>query len=165
VFPFNALLILSFPWLWAKWLLLEAWVERCTDPPDVKPPKLPRYGVGRRSRKRGMDSWDRLANWRLARGKNLTGSILRNARRYIAAKQHYEACMRKTAVARAAVSYSTNLTFRGVLPLLLVTCTCFMATAVATPDLLEATRVLTSSLAAHEIQGLGGYRFRSRLMV
>jgi hypothetical protein len=131
----------------------------------VEPPKLHRYGVGRRSRKRGMDPWHRHANWRLARGKTLTGSILRNARRYLAAKQHFETCMRKTSIARAAVSYSTNLTFRGVLPLLLVTCTCFIATAVATPDLLEATRLLTSSLAAHEIQGLGGYRFRSGLLL
>jgi hypothetical protein len=165
VCPLDALLLLSLPRLAAAWQRLEVWVESCTDDPEAKPPKLPYFAPGRRSRKRGRDPWHRLANWRMNRRKHLTGSILRNAKRYLAAKQHYETCMRTVSYARAAVSLSTNLTFRGVLPLLLVTCTCFVASAVAIPDLLDATRVLTTSLAAHEIQGLGGYRFRSGLMV
>ena len=155
-------------WLNKWWGRLLAWVEDQAEPPPPFVEPKP-YRTASRTRRQGRYTWGGDYMYRLSKGKYLTSRLLRNARRYDEAKQQFEqiygGSAESAAFAQRSIHLGVGCTFRGLIPLMLVLCVCLLATVGATPELLEGTRVITTSLAAWELSRLARWDFRPRILV
>ena len=127
------------------------WQSRLEPAPAFMEPTSPRKPSRRWS------SWHQEFLFRIQRGKLLPSSVRRHARRYTKAVQQYD----RTTLQHQVVSIITGVSLKGLIPLLLLTLTCLLGQAAATPDLLQGIHLLTNSLAAWELAQLNKANFAS----
>ena len=130
------------------WGDLRSWWQGKLQPvPEFREPPS-----GRQPRR---GSWQYEFLYRLRRGKPLTASVKRHAQRYKQAADQHDSSVRQ----HQAAVVVTGVSVRGMLPLMLLLMVCLVAQAVATPELLQATHLLTNSLAAWELSQLSRSQF------
>jgi hypothetical protein len=164
LFTFFGLLmaatIVVIPWdprllrQWLNWYverLYRWWLLVNTPVPDFLLPRL----VGRRSRKKARPSW--ILDWvsYRRRGKLLTSSLRRHAKRFWLARRQYE----RATTTHFAATLATGISTWALMPLVLLTITSILATAMATPDTVTGLHGMTNNLAAWELSHLAGWRF------
>ena len=138
---------------------LQRWWLRVSAPvPDFKPP-LP--APTRRSRKKARHFW--MLDWfaYMNKGKTLTGSLRRHAKRFLTERTRHD----KAEHVHFVCTLGFGIGSKGLLPLMLLAITSVLATTLAAPDLINGLHGMTNNLAAWELSHLAGWRFlRGRLL-
>lgn len=137
------------------WQCLWAWwCRHCRPVPDFEPPPSQCANGMRRCDSTRTDwVWDYIS--RRNRGKPLTASLVRHARRYLAAvRQH-----RTAKAVHAAATLSAGISVWLLCPLFLLTLVSLPALAGATPSTVQGFTQATNNLAAWELSHLAGWRF------